>query len=263
MKATPTFERYAELAEIPEDPMPIHVLLDIDQTQFSATQGKKTVTLQLDDTAHEVKDGVFDITLTDQQGAQTYAAGLKWDAEKSRYHLECDDLRDTRYLQDGEESRELVDVINSEQRLRVIPSARTVVYSHGHFFKPQLPKRSRGSFHLLDILHTDALLAAAVNEKGPVTNSGWGQGTAFGLISALAPNVPFQAPTAMKDIFSSVDFLLCTNTGKPRCVHPRQDLSQNPQVLRQRPSCDLRTGDKEPRLPPADVGGDPSILAMG
>lgn len=211
-KPTATFERFATLADVPEDPAPLHVLLDIDQTRFEAKQGQKTVPLSLSDTAYEVKDSQFDIVMTGPEGKR-FVAELKWSGDDRRYQLDSEELREERFHEDGDESRELVEVLNRDQSLRVVPKTRTVVYSHGHFFKPLLPSRRQGAFDLLNVLQPESMLADVVEEKGAPTDGRWPVTSVFGVIDSLNPQAGAVQPQTMTSVLSDPDLLLCTDMG--------------------------------------------------
>jgi superfamily II DNA or RNA helicase len=76
-------------------------------------------------------------------------------------------------------STSLTRLINQEQSFRIIPSQDKVVYSHSHFYKPEVNEA------VLSILEPCAALDDVVSEKGDTRvddRSKWGQSTLFGLV---------------------------------------------------------------------------------
>jgi hypothetical protein len=76
-------------------------------------------------------------------------------------------------------STSLTRLINQEQAFRVIPSERGVVYSHAHFYKPEI------SDAVLSILEPCDALREVISEKGDtrVTDPArWGAATLFGVV---------------------------------------------------------------------------------
>jgi hypothetical protein len=113
------------------------------------------------------------------------------------------------------ETRELIQLLNSEQLVRLVPAERTAIYTRGSFFRPIVPATRVGSFRLLDILYPVPELTDAASEKGDaILHDDWDPTSVFGLISALSPTSGRDAPEPMRDIIHAPDFLLCTDLGK-------------------------------------------------
>jgi superfamily II DNA or RNA helicase len=204
-----TFDRYATYVPIPRDPRPVHVLLDIDDGDFSGREGDRVIPLRLDETAIEVVEGSFAIPAN----GENHDARIDWDALQNRYNLESQSLRNRFFTDTEGDPRELLSYINDEQAIRVVPASEKAVYSHGHFFEPKLPLKKAGSFQLLDILHPIPELGDAASEKGAaIVDDDWDPSSVFGLISALAPG-PRQPPEGLKSLLEIPDMLLCTDLG--------------------------------------------------
>ena len=208
--AVDTFTRYASEAPTPADPDPVHVLLDIDPTDFSQPDLTAEHPLALEDTAYEVQDGELTIVV----GGEGYPATLTWDGDLERYELRAPTLSEAAYQERGAEGRELISVVNREQALRVVPVERRAVYSHGRFYKPVVPLRRRGGFRLLDVLVPVDELATVVGEKGEeIVDDDWDASSVFGLISALSPTSSRVAAQPLADALTSPDLLVCTDMG--------------------------------------------------
>jgi superfamily II DNA or RNA helicase len=203
-QATVTFSRYATYAPVPADPSPVHVLLDIDQTDYARREDTKTIPLELEDTAYEVTDGSFEIRI----GDKTYAATLTWDGKG--YELRSP-LQFERYEETIPDGRELIHAINEDQLLRVVPAERGVIYAHGEFIAPRSLRAAAG---ILTVLQPIDRLANISTEKGStgVAND-WAEDSIFGMISALAANSNRVPEPALAVILGSPDLLVCTDLG--------------------------------------------------
>lgn len=203
-QAASTFSRYATYAPVPADPSPVHVLLDIDQTGYARQEGSKTIPLELEDTAYEVSDGSFEIKV----GDKTFSATLAWDGRG--YELRSA-LQLERYEETVPDGRELVDAINEDQLLRVVPAEQGVIYSHGEFIAPRSLRAAAG---ILTVLQPVPRLATISTEKGAtgVAND-WEADSIFGVISALADSSNHVPEPEMAALLGSPDLLVCTDLG--------------------------------------------------
>src|SRR5438128_1333531 len=208
-RATTTFSRYAREVPPPEDPEPVHVLLDVDVAEFVRHTDTGEVPLRLQDTAYAVTDGTFEIIANDD----VYPASLTWEATPGRYQLCSPALSANAFHERDGDGRELLSAINQTQALRIVPASTRSIYSHGSFYEPVIPVRRRGGFRLLDVLVPVPELATVTSEKGIATQQNdWDQASVFGLISALGPG-PRAAPPALSGLLPSLDLLLCTDMG--------------------------------------------------
>lgn len=208
--AVDTFTRYASEAPMPENPDPVHVLLDIDPTDFAQPDPTSERPLALEETAYEVRDGDLTIVVA----GEGHRATLKWDTAMQRYELRAPTLSEASYQDRAAEGRELISVINRDQALRVVPSARRAVYSHGRFYKPVVPLRGRGGFRLLDVLIPVDELGAVDSEKGAeIVDDDWDSASVFGLITALSPTSARRPAQPLADALASPELLVCTDMG--------------------------------------------------
>jgi superfamily II DNA or RNA helicase len=205
-----TFTRYAREAAAPDDPEPVHVLLDVDPTGFERPTPSGTLPLELEEVAYEVTGGIFRILAN----GNSHDATLRWDSLMERYELGAPSLSAEAFHERGGDERELVAHINRTQSLRIVPAERRQIYTHGHFYEPVVPVRRAGGFRLLDVLVTVPELDDATSEKGnAITGDDWAPDSVFGMISALEPDNPRDAPDALAEILPSPDLLVCTDMG--------------------------------------------------
>jgi superfamily II DNA or RNA helicase len=203
-QAAATFSRYATYAPVPADPSPLHVLLDIDQTGYARQEAAKTFPLELEDTAYEVSDGSFEIYV----GDKAFPATLAWDGRG--YELQSA-LQLERYEETVPDGRELVDAINEDQLLRVVPAERGVIYSHGEFITPRSLRAAAG---ILTVLQPVPRLATISTEKGAIgVANDWEADSIFGVISALAVSSNHVPEPEMAALLGSPDLLVCTDLG--------------------------------------------------
>lgn len=202
--AVDTFGRYATYAAVPADPSPVHVLLDIDPTDFARTGNGKTILLALEDTAHDVRDGGFEMNV----GEESFPATLTWTGRG--YELDSP-LRVQRYEETVPDGRELVQAINEDQLLRVVPTERGAIYSHGEFVAPRSLRAAAG---ILTVLTPIDRLASISSEKGTTSaGSDWDQESIFGMISALAADSARVPEPGLRALLDSPDLLVCTDRG--------------------------------------------------
>lgn len=205
-----TFTRYAREAPVPADPEPVHLLLDVDPTGFERSTLNGPDPLELEDTAYTVTGGSFQILAN----GDSHDAILNWNSLMERYELRAMSLSAEAFHERGGDEHELVTHINQAQALRVVPAERRQIYSHGRFYEPVVPVRRTGGFRLLDVLVAVAELDAVTSEKGSaITGDDWDPQSVFGLISALEPDNPRDAPAVMEEILPAPDLLVCTDMG--------------------------------------------------
>lgn len=200
-----TFGRYATYSGAPSDPNPIHVLLDVDPRDFvRRDEDGREVPLEMDETAHAVENGSFVISA----GTEQHASSLVWDGR--HYELNSN-LRLQNYVERAPDGRELIHAINEDQLLRVVPTDRGVIYSHGQFFAPRSLKATA---RILSVLTPIARLSEIASEKGETSNDDdWAENSIFGLISALAPSSARGAESELAAVLDAPELLLCTDRG--------------------------------------------------
>jgi hypothetical protein len=107
-------------------------------------------------------------------------------------------------------SPSLTRLINGQQAFQIITSSDGVVYSHGHFYKPDLDES------LLTILEGDAAAATAISEKGDtrIQNiNDWGSKTLFGLVETWAQQQAHDLPEgSLAADLSQCDTLICDDS---------------------------------------------------
>jgi superfamily II DNA or RNA helicase len=205
-----TFTRYAREVLPPDDPEPVHLLLDVDPSGFEQDTQAGQVPLELEDTAYAVSAGLFQI----RANGVPYDATVKWDPAMARYDLSAPLLSAQAFHERTGDQRELLAEINRAQALRVVPAPRRQIYSHGSFYEPVIPVRRKGGFRLLDVLVPVPALDSVTSEKGTATaGDDWDPASVFGLISALDPGSARPAAAAISRFLPSPDLLLCTDMG--------------------------------------------------
>lgn len=205
-----TFSRYAAHVAEPADKQPAHLLLDIDETGYQ--HHSSTAPLQIADRAADIDaDGRFALEVN----GETHPASVRWEPARRRYVITSQSLQQQRFVCKGADHRELIDVVNATQALRVVPVGHTTIYAHGGFYAPVIPATRADSFQLLDVLHpTPELAADARREKGKrIVDGDWQPDSVFGLISALSPSCDRTPAPVMSAFVDDVQMLLCTDMG--------------------------------------------------
>ena len=104
----------------------------------------------------------------------------------------------------------LTRLINQEQSFRIVPQEHGVVYSHAHFFKPDLDRS------LLNILEECAAMDRVVSEKGEteLTNSReWATRTLFGLVHTWGAQAPSSLSGIAHDV-AACPLIVCDDRGQ-------------------------------------------------
>lgn len=105
-------------------------------------------------------------------------------------------------------SPSLTRLINGEQAFQIITSSDGVVYSHGHFYKPDLDET------MLNVLEGDAAVAAAISEKGDTrlkSRADWSSKTLFGLVETWARGGSFRSDSLAADV-AACDTIICDDS---------------------------------------------------
>jgi hypothetical protein len=108
-------------------------------------------------------------------------------------------------------SASLTRLINQEQAFRIIPSAREVVYSHFHFYKPEVNEA------VLSLLEPCALLKSVVSEKGDTRvqdPARWAVATLFGLMYGWSAVKPPNVGEFARDVHNCTTLLCDDRTGE-------------------------------------------------
>ncbi|MGW6227712.1 hypothetical protein ACWFQT_11390, partial [Cellulosimicrobium cellulans] len=208
---TPTLARYADATSEPADTTPRHVLLDIAGEDFDRKgTGTSRQQLVVHDYASEVRDGAMTLVVD----GQAYCATVTWDEQRRRYHLSCPTLSELSYRETKPPHREVLRVVNAEQRMRVVPATEDFVYMNGAFVRSELPHKDLQRFWLLDVLTPVPALATATSEKGePRTDDAWDSTSVFGLIDSIASQGVNGPAAVMANYLENTEMLLCTDLG--------------------------------------------------
>ncbi|WP_319446138.1 MULTISPECIES: DEAD/DEAH box helicase [unclassified Mycobacterium] len=210
--ATTTLDRYADATPAPADPTARHLLLDVDGTEFTRTDASGTQTLDLDGIATEVCD--HRVTL--QVNGAPITATVRWNAAVGRYLFESAALKNLDYRQDT--GRELTAVINTEQRLRIVPHAAGSVYVHGQFIAVPDPHTNRAGLRLLNVMTGMDELEDVTAEKSDPDDGRWHSKSVFAVIDKLAGTLPQRAEIQeMSTHFERLETLVCTDMQTEPC----------------------------------------------
>ncbi|MBE7955280.1 DEAD/DEAH box helicase family protein [Microbacterium oxydans] len=195
--AAPSLNRYASETSPPEDPTPVHVLLDIDPEWLATAVAPNTAAHLSDETGSAVDaDGGFSISV----GGSDIRASIAWDTRARRYRVSSPEFDDLTADLATEDDRGIIATINLTQSFRVA-TASGPVYSNGYFW--DLADRRTGDDGILGILEGEQALASALDEKGKPNSTGrWPSDSVFGVIENIL--VP-------KTFTPRSTFLICTD----------------------------------------------------
>jgi hypothetical protein len=217
------FGRYAADGSPPDDPDPTSVLLDVGGlsdlffTNGSVDGIQPDQPLDLENTSAEVMNGEFELVANGRRCRSM----IYYDADRSRYRLESKDLDEQYYTAPGLGTAGLVEMLNSEQRFRVIPGSPRVIYTQGSFYRPCLqfgPEYNDHQMHLLKVLQPDPALAGIKSEKGikgvRPKGVGWERDSLFDLVDSLANGrPPAEGESSLSRFFKGTQFLVCDDMG--------------------------------------------------
>ncbi|WP_306912796.1 MULTISPECIES: DEAD/DEAH box helicase [unclassified Arthrobacter] len=205
------FSRYAEPIDVPEDPSPLHVLLDIRTENFVRREEAGDVALIVGEAASKVgNDGSFTIEVN----GLVHDARLVWDASRERFGFSSNTLASEMFVERGGEERELTRSISADQAFRVVTADSRYIYAHGQFFEPIRPDQELDRFSLLRIMTGVAALESAASEKGSaISDNQWQPNSVFGLIDLLANSGGPAGAQAMNEFFPKIELLICTDLG--------------------------------------------------
>lgn len=211
--ATPTLDRYADATAAPTDPTPRHLLLDVDEPEFTRPDGLgNTENLEFDGVAHPVRDG----RVTLQVNSVPVPATVRWDSAAARYRFESAALRNLDFRETT--GRELSAAIDSEQLLRIVPHTAGVVYVHGQFIAVPDPHTNRAGLRLLDLITGMGALDKVTAEKSDAVEGRWDAACVFGVIDKLAGSEQQRAEVSeMSTYFDRLETLVCTDMGTEPC----------------------------------------------
>lgn len=105
----------------------------------------------------------------------------------------------------------LTRLINQEQAFRIIPATPDLVYSHGHFYKPDI------NAAVLSVLEPVPRLARVVSEKGDTRLKrvkAWDGGTLFGLVYGWAGGATYAKGNNFAADIAACKTVICDDRGK-------------------------------------------------
>lgn len=211
--ATTTLARYADATAVPADPTARHLLLDVDGsefTRFSDASGDES--LDFDGVAATVRDE----RVTLEVDGTPIAATVRWDAAVDRYHFESQALKSLEFRDDT--GRELTSVINSEQRLRIVPHTAGSIYVNGQFIAVPDPHTDRAGLRLLNAITGMDELKGVIAEKGKPASGRWHPKSVFAVIDKLAGTQRQRAQIhQMSSHFDRLETLVCTDMQTEPC----------------------------------------------
>jgi serine/threonine protein kinase len=235
-KPVDDFARYALPADLPEDPTPRNILLDLADVQDifivnppnkdlpdpAASPGptpdpEPTQVLMIEDACADVVNGGFTLNANGMK----IAVQIKFDAQNLEYHLESPELETQYIAQDKRFQSGLVRYLNNSQSFRVVPQSEGSFYTLGQFYNPILrfgPKYDDRQFGLLSILHETPLVEKFGSEKGKkcLTPNGWDHESLFALIDCFGQHdhASYGVDKQLQDLFvDPPDILVCDDLG--------------------------------------------------
>lgn len=204
------FARYAKHADVPLDPEPISVLLDLVEVQDKfftidyegVTAGESMI---IEDVCSEVNNGSFVVKANGRQFAPT----IQFKSATNRYLIDSPDLEASYYSNEDGLDRSLVHYLNNEQSFRVIPRSEGSFYTLGEFYSPIVRFGRRyddSQFGLVRILYPAECLEQIGSEKGKnclADSSGWDPKSLFAIIDKLGRGYKLDS------LFGKPDILVC------------------------------------------------------
>jgi hypothetical protein len=170
-KPIPSFTRFAAHADVPADPAPTSILLDLRDIEplFFLNDGTNTAhqktALQVEDACCDVASGAFSLTAN----AKTYAGTIDFHPSSARYVLDIPELDQDYFTSEPSLKRGIVRHLNYNQAFRVIPASTGSFYTLGEFYSPILRFGTHyddDQIGLLKVLHPAACLQTVGSEKG-------------------------------------------------------------------------------------------------
>lgn len=220
-RASDVFQRYAEPTDVPANAEPEHVLLTLDASKFTDPDGQE---LMLDSAASEVDAGRFEIAVTRAREAQTVNCAIEWDASRGRYAVSSPELAQAEYRESGTLGRDLIAVINADQKLRVVPKSLGSVYVEGKFFDPVAPHHGTQGQELVRSFVPVAALAKVTETQGEKgkdnipNGDSWHRESVFGVLDRMShPASQVDDIAEMRKFFPDLMYLICADMGTEPC----------------------------------------------
>jgi superfamily II DNA or RNA helicase len=138
LKPADVLNRYAQPADVPDDPSTAHILLDLgdmlDENVYRLSDDDEH--LEVEEMAHDVEEDFFTLTAN----GSDYEVKVHYNRSSGRYTLKSDEL-DNAYVRKSRFSdryrRGIISQLNIEQAFRIVPAASGKIYSSGEFYKPR------------------------------------------------------------------------------------------------------------------------------
>lgn len=208
-KGPPAFlRRYASYVASPSNPVPTHILLDLDEALDElTTPGTLGEQVLLEDRAWDVSGGAFACTVA----GKTYEVRVVY--RDKRFELDSPALAEevvTRRA-NGERSRNLVSHLNIEQAFRIVTDSG-LIYANGQFYQPRIPlwgPKADGGLELFNVIIGCDELADILSEKGSETGTAktWPKTSLFEFIDRKG------ASGLLAQQSLSPDLLVCDDLG--------------------------------------------------
>lgn len=210
----PTFRRYASAADVPADPSPVSVLLDLGEIRDRyLTVGSAEVPgdqpMEIDELCQQVENGSCSMAANGRQ----CSVSIEFDRERGRYSLRSPELDALYYSPDPDQREGLIQYLNASQSIRVIPKSPGMFYTEGQFYRPLIrfgPEYDDGKMGVLRTLVPIGRLAEVASEKGTkclARGAGWEPGCLFHLIDTLGVGCD------LAGYFAGTEILVCDDMG--------------------------------------------------
>lgn len=208
------FERYGKPSNIPADPEPVSILLDLAEVQdlffTNAWNGIKADQIMcIKDVCAEIHNCLFSVTANGKE----CKVKIHFNQDTGRYKLSSMDLDTLYYSKDENLASGVIRYLNQTQSFRVIPKSEGSFYTLGEFYSPVLRFGERFNdeqFGLLHVIHPAQCLVKIGSEKGnecAQDGSCWHSNSLFGIIDKKGSG------HGLTRLFGRPDILVCDDMG--------------------------------------------------
>lgn len=212
-------DRYAQPADVPDDPSPTYILLDLADILDANVYRHSDSGQHLDvaELGHEVEQNSFTLTANDSD----YEVRVRYDDSSGRYTLKCDEL-DNAYVRKERFSdryrRGIISQLNIDQAFRVAPAADWKIYSRGEFYNPKgmYGRSAENGIELVELMTPVEQLGDAGSEKGEDGDhapESWDPGSVFGILDRTARNPADYEDCPLADRLQGCDIIVCDDMG--------------------------------------------------